>query len=194
MKTLLFTKGILSFAIIFVLGITTLVAQEKEDFKNHQKGYFSVGLNIETVLNSRYQKPSTSPNLDLGYHITDKWLIGVKLKMNQTANTFDLGGSFYSRYYIMDFGKRKRASWFAEGAVFYSKNFEREPIPVEESNIVVNWGTRLGTGVDVAITKSLMFTGQVFYERSKYDLTYSSSTRNNLGLSLGLKWVIGKKK
>lgn len=188
MRTLLFTKGLLSFSIIFILGMTTLVAQEEASFENHKKGNFTVGLNLETVTNSEYRGFFRTSNLDLGYHITDKWSVGARIKMNGSKNSINLGTALYARYYLLDFGKRDRVSWFVEGGASFDKQFYREPIP----NYTL--AGKLGTGVDVAITKSLMFTGQVFYEKTRYDLGDVSYSTNNLGLSIGLKWTIGNKK
>ncbi len=194
-------KMMASLIAVCCLMFGSLSAQNKDDdiFQNHRKGTFSIGVNVETMLRSMGTEAPAAANLDIGYHITDKWMLGAKLKLNQTANTFDIGGSLYSRYYLMDFGKRKRASWFVQGELYYGKDFNREPYFDAVSNSMkVDRGFKLGTGVDVAITKNLLFTSHIYYGRERqrsYNQFngYSDQGRNILGISAGFKWQLGKK-
>ncbi len=205
----------INFCILFAFLCFNLVGQEeqkKEAFENHKKGKVSIGINWEYRGEQPFRNFGAKRNhLDIGYHITDKWMIGTRLHGGFSSQTitsddvsyqfrlFDLQSQLYSRYYIKDFGKRKRASWFAEGSIMTGKVFsnrggsEYEFSPPEEYR---NLGFQIGTGVDVALSKNILLTSSINYGRNRYfgeskDYNFSS---NHVNLSLGVKWQIQAKK
>ncbi len=189
--------------LLLVFGTNPLISQTDNTFKNHRKGDISIGVNFDAIYNSKYKSLWGKRNLDVTYHLTDKWAVGAKLGLAGGRNELHINASLYGRRYLLDLGKRKRASWFVQGELFYEREKDNSIMISNEDGTFTNYisnniGFKVGTGFDIALNKNLFLTSMISVENTPYvsnhftSQPFSFSNSNNLNISVGIKWRIGR--